>query len=92
MNLFVCRHGATSYGEKILDFVGKRTLDIYVIHYFFISMIHIKDLGNNWELTDNSLFMFIVAVGLSVVITALSIGVGYIIHKGKIIEKFVYGK
>lgn len=55
-------------------------------------MIHLKDLGNNWELTDNSLFMFIVAVGLSVVITALSIGVGYIIHKGKIIEKFVYGK
>ena len=92
VNLFVCRHGATSYGEKILDFVGKRTLDIYVIHYFFISMIHLKDLGNNWEGTENSLLMFIVAVGLSVVITALSIGVGYILHKGRIIEKFVYGK
>lgn len=92
VTLFVGRHGAMSYGEKILDFVGKRTLDIYVIHYFFISMIHLKDLGNNWEVTDNSLLMFIVAIGLSVVITALSIGVGYILHKGKIIEKFVYGK
>lgn len=92
VNLFVSRHGATSYGEKLLDFVGKRTLDIYVIHYFFISMIHLKDLGNNWELTDNSLLMFIVAVGLSVVITALSIGVGYVLHQGKLIEKFVYGK
>lgn len=92
VTLFVGRHGATSYGEKILDFVGKRTLDIYVIHYFFISMIHLKDLGNNWEVTDNSLLMFIVAVGLSVVITALSVGVGYILHKGKIIEQFVYGK
>ena len=92
VTLFVGRHGAMSYGEKILDFVGKRTLDIYVIHYFFINMIHLKDLGNNWEVTDNSLLMFIVAVGLSVVITALSIGVGYILHKGKIIEKFVYGK
>ena len=92
VTLFVGRHGATSYGEKILDFVGKRTLDIYVIHYFFISMIHLKDLGNNWEGTENSLLMFIVAIGLSVVITALSIGVGYILHKGKIIEKFVYGK
>ena len=92
VTLFVGRHGAMSYGEKILDFVGKRTLDIYVIHYFFINMIHLKDLGNNWEVTDNSLLMFIVAVGLSVVITALSIGVGYILHKGRIIEKFVYGK
>lgn len=92
VNLFVGRHGAMSYGEKILDFVGKRTLDIYVIHYFFINMIHLKDLGINWEVTDNSLLMFIVAVGLSVVITALSIGVGYILHKGKIIEKIVYGK
>lgn len=92
VTLFVGRHGATSYGEKILDFVGKRTLDIYVIHYFFISMIHLKDLGNNWEVTDNSLLMFIVAIGLSVVITALSIGVGYVLHQGRIIEKFVYGK
>ena len=92
VNLFVSRHGATSYGEKLLDFVGKRTLDIYVIHYFFISMIHLKDFGNNWEVTDNSLLMFIVAVGLSVVITALSIGVGYVLHQGKLIEKFVYGK
>lgn len=92
VTLFVGRHGAMSYGEKILDFVGKRTLDIYVIHYFFIKMIHLKYLGINWEVTDNSLLMFIVAVGLSVVITALSIGVGYILHKGKIIEKIVYGK
>lgn len=92
VTLFVGRHGAMSYGEKILDFVGKRTLDIYVIHYFFINMIHLKDLGINWEVTDNSLLMFIVAVGLSLVITALSIGVGYILHKGKIIEKIVYGK
>lgn len=55
-------------------------------------MIHLKDLGNNWEVTDNSLLMFIVAIGLSVVITALSIGVGYVLHQGRIIEKFVYGK
>ena len=92
VNLFVSRHGATSCWENILDFVGKRTLDIYVIHYFFISMIHLKDLGNNWEGTENSLLMFIVAIGLSVVITALSIGVGYVLHQGRIIEKFVYGK
>lgn len=92
VTLFVGRHGATSCWENILDFVGKRTLDIYVIHYFFISMIHLKNLGNNWEGTENSLLMFIVAIGLSVVITALSIGVGYVLHQGRIIEKFVYGK
>ena len=70
VNLFVCRHGTTSCREALLDFVGKRTLDIYVIQYFFISMIHLKDLGNNWEGTENSLLMFIVAIGLSIVVTA----------------------
>lgn len=55
-------------------------------------MIRLKDLGNIWEGTDNYLLMFIIAIGWSIVITALSIGVGYILHKGKMIEKFVYGK
>lgn len=38
------------------------------------------------------LLMFILAVGLATVITALSVGVGNVLHKGQLIEKLVYGK
>lgn len=42
--------------------------------------------------SGNSLLMFILAVGLATVITALSVGVGNVLHKGQLIEKMVYGK
>lgn len=36
--------------------------------------------------------MFILAVALATVITALSVGVGNVLQKGQLIEKLVYGK
>lgn len=90
--LFMARHGETSRFERILDYVGKRTLDVYVLHYFFISVVHLQDVGKYMEESGNSLLMFVLAVGLAAVITALSVGVGNVLHKGRLIEKLVYGK
>ena len=92
VTLFMARHGETSRFERILDYVGKRTLDVYVLHYFFISVVHLQDVGKYMEESGNSLLMFILAVGLATVITALSVGVGNVLHKGQLIEKLVYGK
>jgi hypothetical protein len=36
--------------------------------------------------------MFVLAVGLATVITALFVGVGNVLHKGRLIQKMVYGK
>lgn len=44
------------------------------------------------EESGNSLLMFILAVALATVITALAVGVGNVLHKGQLIEKLVYGK
>ena len=44
------------------------------------------------EETGNSLLMFVLAIGLATVITALSVGVGNVLHKGRLIQKLVYGK
>ena len=92
VTLFIARHGETSRFERILDYVGKRTLDVYVLHYFFISVVHLQDVGKYMEGSGNSLLMFVLAVGLATVITALSVGVGNVLHKGRLIEKLVYGK
>ena len=92
VTLFLARHGETSRFERILDYVGKRTLDVYVLHYFFISVVHLQDVGKYMEGSGNSLLMFVLAVSLATVITALSVGVGNVLHKGRLIEKLVYGK
>ena len=92
VTLFMARHGETSRFERILDYVGKRTLDVYVLHYFFISVVHLQDVGKYMEESGNSLLMFVLAVGLATVITALSVGVGNVLHKGRLIQKLVYGK
>lgn len=44
------------------------------------------------EESDNSLLMFVLAVGFASVITALSVVVGNVLHKGRLIQKLVYGK
>ena len=72
--------------------MGKRTLDVYVFHYFFISVAHMQDVGKYMEESGNSLLMFVLAVGLATVITALSVVVGNVLHKGRLIQKMVYGK
>ena len=92
VTLFVARHGETSRMERVLDYVGKRTLDVYVIHYFFISQIHLAGLAKAWEESGNGLLIFVLAIFLSVIVTALAIGVGNILHHGIWIEKIVYGK
>ena len=92
VTLFVGRHGETSRMERVLDYVGKRTLDVYVIHYFFIWQIHLAGLAKAWEASGNALLTFVLAFFLSAIVTALAIGVGNILHYGILIEKIVYGK
>lgn len=92
VTLFVERHGKTSRIERLLDYVGKRTLDVYVIHYFFIWQIHLAGLAMDLEASGNALLIFVLAILLSVIVTTLAIGVGNILHHGACIKKIVYGK
>ena len=45
MPLFVTRECSSSYDERIMGFVGRHTLDVYLIHYFFITTL---DVMNDW--------------------------------------------
>ncbi len=92
VTLFMGRHGKSSWIERVLDYVGKRTLDVYVIHYFFVSHIHLSVPARQLETSGNEFLTFVLAACLSVIITGVSVGVGNILHQGKWIEKFVYGK
>ena len=92
VSLFMARENTTCCIERILEYVGKRTLDVYVIHYFFITHIHLG-MVNKWlEETNNVVLSLVLSSFLAIIVTILSIGVGNILHKGKLIEKVAYGK
>ena len=92
VSLFMHRHGQSSLIERTLEALGKRTLDIYMIHYFFVSQISLRAIGNSLETTENSLLLFIAVFIISAVVTALSVVIGEVLHKGRLIDRFVYGK
>lgn len=92
VSLFLLRHDRNSLVERTLDLMGRRTLDIYMIHYFFVSQIHFAYLGTYLETSGNSLLLFVLAFLASAVIAVLSMGIGEVLHKGRLIERFVYGK
>ena len=43
MPLFVNRECSSSYDERIMGFVGSHTLDVYLIHYFFITTLDVMN-------------------------------------------------
>ena len=92
VSLFMAREKASSWIERILENVGKRTLDVYVIHYFFITHVHLSMVDKWLEDTNNVVLSLVLSTFLAIIVTALSIGVGNILHKGTLIEKVVYGK
>lgn len=82
VTLFMSRHHKTSRFEQLMEIVGKRTLDIYMIHYFFVREISLVRFGVELEETHNSLLLFIMVFLLSLVVIMLSIGIGEVLHKG----------
>lgn len=92
VTLFLARNGKNSPLEKILEYVGKRTLDIYVIHYFIICHLHLGFLDKWMETTDNILLSLFLSIFIAVIVLCLSMFVGSVLHKGVLIEKIAFGK
>lgn len=91
-SLFVSRHGKTSTTEVVAEYVGKHTLDIYVIHYFILSFIHLSAMSQGLSSTGNELISALIAISLTSVIVAISIGIGNILHQSQWISNVVYGE
>lgn len=90
--LFVERDNKDSMIEHTLAYMGRKTLDIYVLHYFVVCNINLI-IVNAWlQATGNTPLSFVVSLLLAISVTYVSIVLGYILHKSKILNKIVYGK
>lgn len=75
---------------KFLSFVGRKSIDVYFLHYFFLPY----NLGLIGELCielNSSLLSYLMATVLSLIITVLSLGLGQILRLSPFTAKYLLG-
>ena len=94
--IFQCFRSSSGYWSgtktpaKVLKFVGKRTLDIYMIHYFFL-FPSIATISSFLTSSKSGLLIFIFATFLTFVIVASSLLISQILRSNTFIAKWLFG-
>lgn len=76
--------------NRIMTFIGKRTLDIYLIHYFFLPLALYEN-TSIFRNTPMPIIEFTITFSISLVIIAMSLLVSYIIRLSPISAYIVLG-
>ena len=73
---------------QALQYIGRRTLDIYLLHIFFISdsISWIKDTG-----IDSPFIIFIISIATSLVIIGICLLISNILRTNPILGKILFG-
>ena len=73
-----------------LRFVGTRTLDIYLLHYFFLPRF-LQSYTDQLQVHDNKLIEFLVAMSLALVVVGICLLVSYIIRFSPFLGHYLLG-
>ena len=76
---------------KSLQFIGRRTLDIYLIHYFFLPYHYLQDFGTWLIGYDNKALEVIVILTLSLCVLAVSLMASSIIRLSPFLAHYLFG-
>ena len=71
-----------------LQFIGSRTLDIYLIHYFFLPY-HIEFIATKFNLYENPILCRLISMGLVFLVIAFSLVLSRIIRFNPILAKYL---
>jgi hypothetical protein len=74
----------------ILQYVGKRTLDIYLLHYFFLPRF-LMEYAPQLQAYDSRLLEFVVIMVLSLIILVLCLITSYIIRLSPFLGHYLFG-
>ena len=75
--------------SRLLKFIGERTMDIYLIHYFFLP--DIKFLHDIFAANGNIALEIAVVTLMSSLIIAVSLGVSYILRQSNFLGHYLFG-
>ena len=74
---------------RALQYIGKRTLDIYLLHFFFIP--HIPQMGQLLKQGNNAVLELTFGVGISLLVIGICLVVSNIIRTSPILAKYLFG-
>lgn len=89
------RHFATAFSKqhwlgRILQYIGTRTLDIYLLHYFILPRFLLVYAPRLQEF-DNRLLEFLVALSIAMVVVGGCLFISYIIRLNPILGHYLFG-
>lgn len=76
--------------SKPLQYVGTRTLDIYLLHYFFLPRFLIQ-YADRLKAYDSQLVEFIVILAIALIVLAITLLVSYIIRLSPFLGHYLFG-
>ena len=76
--------------EKPLQYVGTRTLDIYMLHYFFLPRF-LMAYAPRLQAYDSRLLEFVVIMALSLVVLALCLITSFVIRLSPFLGHYLFG-
>ena len=76
--------------SKPLQYVGTRTLDVYLLHYFFLPRFLIPYAGR-LQAFDNQFIEFIVILAIALVVLAIALFASYLIRQSPFLGHYLFG-
>lgn len=90
--LFANRENEDTWIERQLAFIGKHTLDIYILHYFIISSINLTMVGQWFADTNNGLLATLLAIIIAIPVAYISTYAGQLLRKSEFLRKYAFGE
>ena len=76
--------------SRPLQYVGTRTLDIYLLHYFFLPRF-LMPYADQLRACDSHLVEFLVIMGVSLIVLSLSLLASYVIRLSPFLGHYLFG-
>ena len=89
--LFLKRESTNTFLENQLAYIGRNSIDVYILHYFIVNNLHLKPFGNFFIQNGNYFLEGIFTFILSLIIIYISILIGYILRKSEWMNDIVFG-
>lgn len=75
---------------RCLSFIGRRSLDIYLLHFFILPSLH--PLGRFFTETGNQVLEICLVTGIAIMIIAVCLLISHILRQSDILAKLLFGK
>ena len=79
----------TAYPARILRFIGRRTLDIYMLHYFFLP--HLQWLGKYISEPSMTAVQILISATIAIVIVAICLAFSNLIRSSDFLSQWLFG-